>query len=100
MYYMIMNKHTSDTTISFNTPLDVKQRLQKMADDNGVTISVLMRMSAMNMLQNGFRVTPTLEPTPYLRTAIHDAEQELENGTTTTVSSESELDNYLDALKR
>lgn len=95
-----MNKQISDTTISFNTPLDVKQRLQKMAEDNGITISVLMRMSAMNILQNGFRVEPTLEPSPYLLSAIREAEQEVVDGTTTTVASEAELGNYLDALKR
>lgn len=94
-----MNKNTSDTTISFNTPLDVKQRLQKMAEDNGITISVLMRMSAMNILQNGFHVEPTLEPSTYLRSAIDAAEQEIAAGTTVTVANEAELGNYLDALK-
>lgn len=70
-----------------------------MADDNGVTISVLMRMSVMQLLSRGISIEPTFEPKDELVTAIHDAEMGMAKGELKTVKA-GELAEYLGALKR
>lgn len=94
-----MNKQATESTISFNAPLDVKARLQRMANDNGLTLSTLIRMSLVQVLNKGVRIDPTLEPSAYLVDAIKQAEGDVAAGKTTTVSNESELLAHLKDLK-
>lgn len=87
------------TTISFNAPGDVKTRLQKMADQYGITVSDLMRMSAMRIIDQGITIEPQLEPTPYLQKLIKEAEADYRAGSTTTITSPAELAEHLDSLR-
>lgn len=85
-----MNK---PTTISFNASRDVKSRLQSMADSYGITISDLMRMSALRMIDRGIMIEPELQPTPYLERAIRKAEEDYKAGRNIT-----SFDNAKDAI--
>lgn len=73
-----MNK----TTISFNASSDVKNRLQKMAAQYGITISDLMRMSALKVVDEGLVIEPGLKPTPYLETVMREADDDIKHGRT------------------
>lgn len=88
------------TTISFNAPTNVKSRLSKIADANGITISDLMRMGALQILAKGMVIEPELEPTPYLKKLIREADADYAAGRTTTVSSSKELDAHLSNLRK
>ncbi len=92
---LYMSKATSETTLSFNTPLDVKMRLQKMARENGVTISDLMRMSAMHLLNKGLRIDPSIEPSEYLLNSLKEADEDMKRGETTVVVGEEKPADYL-----
>jgi antitoxin component of RelBE/YafQ-DinJ toxin-antitoxin module len=94
-----MSKH-AESTITFNTAADVKDRLQEMAKKNGLTISDLMRMSAMQVLNKGITIEPTLEPSDYLINAIRESEKDLAEGNTTSVKSADELTDHFQKLKR
>lgn len=94
-----MSKHT-ESTITFNIAVDVKDRLQDMSKKNGITISDLMRMSAMQVLNKGINIEPTLEPSDYLMNAIRESEKDLAEGNTTSVKSANELTNHFQKLKR
>lgn len=72
-----MNK---PTTISFNAPNAVKSRLQRMADENGITISDLMRMGALQIVTKGIVIEPELTPTPYLEKLMQKAEEDYKTG--------------------
>ncbi len=91
---------SKESTITFNTPIEVKNKLQDLANANGLTVSDLMRMSAMQLLNRGIMIEPRLEPTNYLANAINEAEDELKKGETITVDSAQGLTNYLGKLKR
>ena len=99
MYYRnIMNK--PEVTISFNAPIEIKSRLQKMAEKNGLSVSVLMRMSAMQILNNGISIEPNFEPSDELKHTIATAERDYKAGKLTTVDSEAALLDHLKDLKR
>ena len=89
-----------ESTITFNTAADVKDRLQEMAKKHGLTISDLMRMSAMQVLNKGITIEPTLEPSDYLLNAIRESEKDLAEGNTTTVKSADELTDHFQKIKR
>ena len=89
-----------EVTISFNAPVDVKSRLQKMAEKNGLSVSVLMRMSAMQILNNGISIEPNFEPSDELKHAIASAEHDYKAGELTTVENEAALLDHLKDLKR
>ena len=94
-----MSKH-AESTITFNTATDVKDHLQEMAKKNGITISDLLRMSAMQVLNKGITIEPTLEPSDYLINAIRESEKDLAEGNTTSVKSADELADHFQKLKR
>ncbi|PJE65156.1 hypothetical protein COU91_03135 [Candidatus Saccharibacteria bacterium CG10_big_fil_rev_8_21_14_0_10_47_8] len=85
-----MNK---TTTISFNAPQDVKSRLQRMADSYGITISDLMRMSALKVADEGITIEPELEPTPYLEKLMRKVDKDYKAGRNIT-----SFDNAEDAI--
>lgn len=99
VYHSNMSKN-AESTITFNTPVSVKNRLQDMAKANGLTISDLMRMSAQQILNKGIKIEPTYEPSDYLINAIQEGEKDLADGRLTTVGSPEELDDYFKKLKR
>ncbi len=94
-----MSKPATESTISFTAPTEFKRRLQAMADDNGLTLSNLIRMSLTQALNKGVRIAPATEPSEYLEAAIREAEADYAAGTTTTIGSEAELRDYLAHLK-
>lgn len=94
-----MSKH-AESTITFNTHTDVKNRLQDMAKANGLTISDLMRMSAMQILSRGIKIEPVFEPSDYLIGAIKEGENDLAKGNVTIVDSPGALGKYFEKLNR
>lgn len=99
MLKLVIMKKT-EATISFNAPIDIKSRLQSMADKNGLSVSTLMRMSAMQILNNGINIEPNYEPSDDLRHSIAGAERDYRTGELTTVEGESALIDHLKDLKR
>jgi|GEM_PF-2770002 len=94
-----MNKATS-TTISFNATNDIKGRLQRIADSYGITISDLMRMSAVQIVNRGISIEPSIEPSDYLLSAMKSAENDLQAGNTTSISSADDLTSHLAGLRK
>ena len=90
----------AESTITFNTQTDIKDRLSDMAKENGLTISDLMRMSAAQILKYGIKIEPTYEPSDYLKNAINEGERDLANGDLSGIDSPEALSTYLDKLKR
>lgn len=88
------------TTISFNAPSSVKNSLHKMADANGITISDLMRMGALQIVAHGIVIKPELEPTPYLERVMREAEEDYAKGRTTHISNPDELAKHLAGLRK
>lgn len=94
-----MNKVAS-TTISFNATNDIKGRLQRIADSYGITISDLMRMSAVQIVNRGIVIEPLIEPSDYLLSAIKNAEDDLQTDNTTSISDVDNLVSHLAGLRK
>lgn len=94
-----MNKATN-TTISFNATNDIKGRLQRIADSYGITISDLMRMSAVQIVNRGIAIEPSIEPSDYLLSAAKSAENDLQTGNTTSIASVDDLTSHLAGLRK
>jgi len=90
----------SRSIISFNIQTDIKNRLSDMAKENGLTISDLMRMSAMQILSRGIKIEPNYEPSDYLKNAISEGERDLAKGYLFSVDSHEALSAYTDKLTR
>lgn len=87
------------TTISFNAPKDVKSRLQRMADNYGITISDLMRMSALKVADEGITIEPELKPTPYLEKIMREADADYKAGRNVS-KTYSSVDDFFDDLEK
>ena len=85
---------TKQTTISFNVNVKLKKKLQNIADNYGLTISDLMRISATQLTSKGVSIEPTLEPNDNLSSLSKAAENDYKNGQTNTVDSVAGLDKY------
>lgn len=85
---------TKQSTISFNVNIKLKKKLQSIADNYGLTISDLMRISATQLTSQGITIEPELEPNDTLAKQTKAAVADYENSTTTTVDSVEALDKY------
>lgn len=94
MYTTTMITPTQQTTISFNVNVKLKKKLQDIADNYGLTISDLMRISATQLTSRGINIEPALEPNENLARISQTAENVYKSGQTNTVDSVAELDTY------
>jgi hypothetical protein len=96
-----MSKVINKTT-SMNIRLDVetRQKLQQFADHLGIPATTLAAANIKQMLRTGeVRLSPSLEPTPYLRKLIKVAESDYKAGKDiTTIGNATELDAFFDSL--
>jgi antitoxin component of RelBE/YafQ-DinJ toxin-antitoxin module len=91
-----MNKVSTESIISFSAPTPLKHRLQQFADDNGVSVSVIVRMSVMQTLRNGINIVPELEPNESLRHAIKKADNEYATAKSSmdVIATPADVDDY------
>src|SRR6266536_355657 len=96
-----MTRITTKST-SMNIRLDEKTRreLQVFADKVGIPATTLAAATIKQMLRTGeVRLTTTLEPTPYLRKIINEAEADYAAGRNISPTFDS-VDDMFDYLEK
>lgn len=93
----VINKSTS---INIRLDTETRRQLQEFADQLGIPATALAVANIKQMLRSGeVRFAPSLEPTPYLKKLITQAEHDLETDTgITTLRSKADIDEFFSSL--
>lgn len=84
--------------LNIKTDPETKQQLKAFAAQMGIPVSSLLNAQIKQMLRTGeVRLTAALEPTPYLKKLIREADDDIKNGR--TYGPFDSVDKMFDALE-